>query len=322
MRIDAVLPWVDGGDPAHKAKRARWGDAKALQHDDVGGDIRFSSIGEIYWCAVSLQLYAPFIDTLYIVTDNQDPKVGEFLDAMFPEGHIKVEVVDHTVIFRGYEQYLPVFNSRAIESVIWRIPGLSENFLLLNDDFVLCAPVTPEDFFDSEGNPYCYARKFSTLWAKLLRALKPVKDGHKPVTFKSSLLNASSIVGDGPVILYLAHTPRPLLKSFLQEYFDEHPDVILRNVRHRFRDGEQYNTQEIEYLSLLRAGRCHVRNPRKYALYLQPKPKEGYVAGKMAKLEARDSSVKFICFNGLENGTAQDKKLVLDWIHNNLGIEV
>ena len=54
-----------------------------------------------------------------------------------------MHVVDHREVFAGYEQFLPTFSSRAIESMLWRIPDLSERFLYLNDDFMLLRPVTP-----------------------------------------------------------------------------------------------------------------------------------------------------------------------------------
>ena len=44
--IDAVIAWVDGNDPAHKAKRHRYSKPEEISNDDIGGDIRFTSIGE------------------------------------------------------------------------------------------------------------------------------------------------------------------------------------------------------------------------------------------------------------------------------------
>ena len=42
---------------------------------------------------------------------------------------------------------LPVFNSRAIEINLHRIPGLAEQFVYFNDDMFITKPVTKEDFF-------------------------------------------------------------------------------------------------------------------------------------------------------------------------------
>ena len=38
-----------------------------------------------------------------------------------------------------------------IELHCWRIPGLNEHFILLNDDFLFTNPVWPSDFFTADG---------------------------------------------------------------------------------------------------------------------------------------------------------------------------
>ena len=54
MKIDAVITWVDGNDPVHRAKRRSIADTGLLHSDDVAGDTRFTDVGEIYWCVASL----------------------------------------------------------------------------------------------------------------------------------------------------------------------------------------------------------------------------------------------------------------------------
>jgi hypothetical protein len=46
---------------------------------------------------------------------------------------------------------LPTYNSNVIELHCWRIPGLNEHFILLNDDFLFTNPVWPSDFFTADG---------------------------------------------------------------------------------------------------------------------------------------------------------------------------
>ena len=50
------------------------------------------------------------------------------------------------------EEYLPTFNSAAIELNLHRIEGLSENFVFFNDDMYLIQDVKPDDFFLSTDN--------------------------------------------------------------------------------------------------------------------------------------------------------------------------
>jgi len=132
--IDAVIAWVDGADPVHKAKRAA-----ALQKLREKSDLpiaagiantRFHDNGELRYCIASIKKFAPWIRTIYIITDNQVPR---FRNENFLQG-LDIRIVDHKDIFRSYEWALPTFNSITIETAMWRVPELSESFIYFNDD--------------------------------------------------------------------------------------------------------------------------------------------------------------------------------------------
>ena len=315
--IDIVLPWVDGDDPRLRAERFSYMDGGAeAALEDVAGETRYRSLGEIRHCIASINIFAPFIRKIFIVTDRQDPQLETYLEGMFPDGHIPMEIVDHKVIFRGYEQYLPVFNSRAIEAMIWRIPGLSEKFILMNDDFMFTGYVTEEDFFIG-NRTVCYADWFCTPWARFLRWIKPRRAGHKNVGFKDSMLNALDILGGGPRFLCLGHTPRALRRSFYEDFFGRREDVMLRNIRHRFRNSEQFNSQELFYMSEVRAGRCIVKPLDKKILYLKPRKSQTYIDNKLAAFRRNDKAV-FCCINALCLATEEEQKKVLEWMEERL----
>jgi Protein of unknown function (DUF3184). len=143
--VDAVITWVDGTDPAHRNKlEKRLAQVGRTPPKSVGGS-RLVDAGELALCVASLLKNAPWIRTVYIVTDNQTPS---FLDAMAnPALRSKIQVVDHKAIFEGYEEGLPSFNTRSISMLLWKIKGLSEHFLYLNDDFFIIRPVETQDFF-------------------------------------------------------------------------------------------------------------------------------------------------------------------------------
>lgn len=311
MKIDAVIPWVDGNDRALNEKRRQYGASGIFGMEDIAGDTRYANLGEIFWCVASLNRFAPFINRIYIVTDGQDPCLEERISEAFPDGHIPMEVVDHKVIFRDFEEYLPVFNSTSIESMMWRIPGLSEHFLGLNDDFIVMRPVTEADFFPAEDSVYCYADYYSTALAAVLRKLKSWKNGRKVMNFKGNMINAIPMVGRTPKFLYLRHTPRPLLRSFFEKYYSEHPDDLVRNIRYRFRDADQYIPQELHYLALQKEGRSIQVPTRDVAFYLEPKHDDEYFMKKMEKL--RSGSYKFCCFNSLDKASEKCRKAALEW---------
>ena len=48
------------------------------------------------------------------------------------------------------QSHLPTYSSPAIEAHIHRIPGLSDNFIYLNDDVMFGEEVWPEDFYTNQ----------------------------------------------------------------------------------------------------------------------------------------------------------------------------
>lgn len=303
--IDAVITWVDGADPAHARKLREYGGPVALQEEDVAGTTRFASVGEIYWCVESLRRFAPFIRTIYIVTDGQDPHI--------PDGGVPVKVVDHREIFRGFGECLPVFNSIAIESMTWRIPGLAEHYVELNDDFMLCAPLSPEDFFTPDGRPVCHASWLSLPFTWFTRAIKRREHGHRKVTFKGMMLNGARMAGARWRFLKIDHTPRPLLRSFFEEWYGRHPEQLAKNISFRFRNAAQFSSEELQYMNLHFEGRLLLRPVKGNLFYLEPKDRKDYISRKLLKLRA--GNYRFCCFNSLDKAAPDDRAAVEAWIN-------
>ena len=147
--VDAVVAWVDGGDPApRQAQTLSCRSGRGCQARAVANiERRFSDNDEIRFCLRSIRNYAPWVRTIWLVTDEQVPAA---IDRRRAERE-NIRIVDHREIFRGYEQLLPTFNSYAIESMLWRIEGLADRFLYFNDDMMLVGPVEPTDFFSNDG---------------------------------------------------------------------------------------------------------------------------------------------------------------------------
>lgn len=320
--IDVVIAWVDGDDPAHRAKRESYmtGSGTVFSHEDVGGETRYRQRGEIYLCVASVLRYAKFVRRIFIVTDNQNPRLEEFLARNFPENSVPVETVDHKEIFRDYEAYLPTFNSLAIETMLWRIPGLSEHYIYMNDDFMFTAPASRSDFFDGAGRPVCYSDKMASWKVDLLLRLTPRRNGHKHYGFKNSLLNGSRAAGLERYFLYLGHTPLALCRSVFEKFYGEHPELIIRNIRHRFRDEEQYNPQAMFYSLLLLRGLCRVVPLRGRLVCMKPK-KHGNSRYFRRKLgDAAREGVKFFCVNSLDAAPQHDIELYTKTMCERLGI--
>lgn len=318
MKIDAVITWVDGNDPAHRRKRMTFANPDMLQADDVAGDTRFVEVGELKWCVASINRYAPWVNKIYIVTDAQDPHLEDFIQRNFPQGHIPMEIVDHKVIFRGFEEYLPTFNASAIESMTWRIPGLQDRYLEFNDDMMLCAPVSQEDFITEDGKSVCYADKANIPMIRFTRFMKRLFGSKKTVTFKGILVNSALLAGNKWNMLRINHNPRALRKEFYEQYFKENPQDLIRNLRCRFRDPDMYLPELLQYTVLNNQGLCEVRPVKGNLMYIQPKDRKDYIKKKLHRLNA--GNYRFCCFNSIDKASPEDLQAVHDWVTSNLKI--
>ena len=142
--IDAVYTWVNGSDP--EFRRHLWETLVQLGRRPSKDSIaayRFADNDELRYSLRSLQQHAPWVRHVYLVTNGQVPS---WLDLDNP----RITLVTHEEIFPN-KFHLPTFSSPAIETHLHRIPGLSDRFLYLNDDFMIGQPVWPEDFISEDG---------------------------------------------------------------------------------------------------------------------------------------------------------------------------
>ena len=317
--IDVVIAWVDGEDPVHKAKKQQYLTGKnEANHDDIAGAMRYRSTGEIYYCVASILRFAPWVRKIFIVTDNQNPHVDEFIERNFPGNRIPVEIVDHKTLFRGYEEYLPTFNSLSIETMIWRIPGLSDKFLYFNDDFFLASPVSESDWFVGDKT-YIYAEPFPALWARIIRWCKHFGRQHKEFGYKDSMLNAAEIFKSNKFFLF-PHAPAPMRRSWYERFFAEHPHWLHHNIRHRFRESSQYSVPTLYYLSAHATGEVECRPSKGTFCFFKPSvKKEGYMRRKIAEAN-KNRNLKFGCINSLGETTIEEQQLFKEWATKRLDI--
>ncbi len=145
-KIDLVYLWVDGGDKKWRAQKDKWLEivkGEKPVYNDAAIEARWRDNGELLYSLRSVEQFAPWVNHIYIITGfGQIPK---WLNTKHP----KITIVPHEQIFPS--DALPTFNATAIEMCIPNIPGLSEHFLLMNDDIFFNRPLTPSFFYDSRG---------------------------------------------------------------------------------------------------------------------------------------------------------------------------
>lgn len=258
--MDAVITWVDGSDPVHAQKRRLHAGPAFDGSDTANIPTRFDQRGEVFWALGSLLRFAPFLRRIHLLTDAQVPAgLDRFERAGLCEPG-RIRVADHRDAFRGHEDALPSFNSTTIEAMLWRIPGLDEEFVYLNDDFLLLRPHAPEDFF-REGRPVIRGRWTPALPVQLktgLRAGLRRLQGRPPANrhnYRLTHLNAARLAGSsrGPLggvlgrFVTYGHHPHPLRRSLFEAFWAARPEVLARHVRHRFRDRSQFSSIALGY---------------------------------------------------------------------------
>ena len=134
--IDFVITWVDGNDPVWRKERDRY--AALEQMDIENTDARYRNWETLRYWFRGVEKFAPWVNKIFFVTCGHLP---EWLDTDNP----KIQIVKHSDFIPA--EYLPTFNSSAIELYFNKIKGLSEQFVYFNDDMFLLDEVKPSRFF-------------------------------------------------------------------------------------------------------------------------------------------------------------------------------
>ncbi len=221
--IDLVYTWVDGSDADWQARRTgAWARTQPTELSAIAANpSRWINRDELRFSLRSMATHAPWIRNVFIVTDRQVP-------SWLVTGDPRVRVVDHSEIFPSRD-FLPVFNSHAIEARLHHIDGLAEHYLYLNDDMFFGRAAHPEDFFYGNGI------------ARLFPSPKPLPDG--PATTTDTPVEAAgknnrdlmlTKFGRAPNHRYL-HAPYPQVRSVLHELENAYTAEFTRTAASRFR---------------------------------------------------------------------------------------
>lgn len=237
--IDFVITWVDGNDPAWQQEKAKY--------SATGADVRANRYRDWdqlqYWFR-AVEKYAPWVNKIHFVTWGHVP---EWLNVSNP----KLNIVKHTDFIPA--EYLPVFNSTAIEVHLHRIPGLSQQFVYFCDDFFLTQPCEPTDFFKNgkpvdmaeltpilphggemyyyhQYNDYSIYRPYVTNKLLVKNFFKFFNLCYGSVAFKN-LMNLAA----HNIYFSSRHVCIPLLKSTMEKLWQEHGKILEGTACSRFR---------------------------------------------------------------------------------------
>lgn len=322
--IDFSITWVDGSDP-------QWLEAKRRAVSETGdtggsggatgaanldqyanGDNRFRDTGLLRFWFRAVERFAPWVHRIFFITCGQRP-------AWLDPSHPKLRLVNHSDYIPP--EFLPTFQSNAIELNLHRIAELSERFVMFNDDVFLLRPVTPEYFF-RRGRPvipcdlgvpmwlgynniariilnnygilhrnFDVAAQIRRNWRKFFNpmALGPVRAAKNLASFA---VNGSMIQG------CFGHIALGHLKSTLAEIWQREEAVMRLTSMHKFRADDCVN-QWLECAWNMCSGKFEPGNEKRMGAHF---PLIG--AGAEAALRAiRNQSFPQICLN--DSGSAE-----------------
>ncbi len=293
IEVDAVITWVDGSDPAIETQRNHFlSNAATVLHNNGINPHRWACSDELSFCLRSIANNAPWVRRVWIVTDSQIPDL-----AGLPQDFVaKITIIDHRDIFAGFEASLPTFNSLAIETMLWRIPELSEHFLYFNDDVFLTAPVEINDFFAVNG-PVLRGKweDYSTL----IDCDESRNDAS--LLHHYNQIRSAEMIGYGADHVFAsAHVVHPMQRSVMADLFEHYRDQCIRNAGFRFRSTTQFLPQSLHNHACLAAGNAAILDTVDY-LHVDVGAFQDWSEHDVHTFlaSAERHAVKFLCVNDL-----------------------
>jgi|TARA_B110000908_G_scaffold23146_1_gene26310 hypothetical protein len=291
--IDAVITWVDGNTVSHRRERAQYmSDVDGPLHENAINPHRWHNNDEILYCLQSIENFAPWTRKIWIVIDSECPNLTSLSEQL----RAKISFVFHHGIFRELSVVLPTFNSLTIESMIWRIEGLSERFMYFNDDVFLSAPLIPADVFRG------FLPVLRGEWVDYSELLYQPEMRRDPAKFNHFMqINAARIAGfDAKWLFASAHVVHPMRRSVMAELFDKDRDTFIENIKYRFRDLRQFLPQSLHNHACIAAEKAVVHTEDDH-LHIESGQGIGRPPGETSALlqKARNPEIKFLCVNDL-----------------------
>ena len=192
-KIDAVYTYADMTDPGWYKQYI-----KHMKKEPSPG--RHHNYNELEYSIKSLRIFCPFIDKIYIVTAGPIPAWYDPLDT-------QINIIDQNEIL-GEECIKPTFKSTSVEAYLHRIPGLSECFMYLNDDYFIGNYLTKEMWFQNNlpvVDMYISKWDFNIPDIDTFQNIQPVEDGKN--TSRAKLRKNVHVA-------HLYHTNRCIYRKF------------------------------------------------------------------------------------------------------------
>lgn len=260
-KIDFVVLWVDGSDEKWLEEKNKY----LLNPIDISNQKnRFRDWDNLRYWFRGVEKYASWVNKIYFVTWGHTPK---WLDLNNP----KLKIVKHEDFIP--KEYLPTYNSNVIQFYLNRIEGISDKFVMFDDDQFIIKNVYPSDFYNGDkicdnfvesvfsisnlgdvyphsllNNIQCinenYNKKkfYKENWKKIFS----FKNG-----FKLNMKTLSTVGYNNFIGIYSPHICQAYTKKHYDLFWKYCNKHLIESSKNKFRDYNDLTTFLIRYIALV-----------------------------------------------------------------------
>jgi hypothetical protein len=241
--VDVVYTWVDDRQPGYRELLQQ----HAIHKRDKDPARTRDNLDTLRYSLRSLQRHAPWINRIFILTCR--PQIPSWLDISNP----RISVVHHDQVMEA--AYLPTFNSLAITCHLHLLPGLSRRFIYLEDDMLLLAPVTLNDFVAPDGLQYVFEERRKA--PRLEQIANPEREGgwNLALAHSNALLDKKYGVAARSQV---NHSPILIDKAKWEETLRAFPESLKSTLHSRFRAAGNFAPDYLYLQCLLAEGNAHL----------------------------------------------------------------
>lgn len=222
--IDIIIPFVNNQDAVWQTEFNKHAKANGLK-----GQERFRDMYMFNYVFRSIEKNCPWCRYVFLVLSGES-QIPDWLNVYHP----KLKIIFH----REYipSEFLPTFNSNVIEMFYSNIDELSDNFIIMNDDFFFTKNIS-ENYFFEDGEPKVHRKiQNAGLW-------KCSPSGDK--CFVDTINNNSRFISEmfkTSLVTYKHfHMPFPMSKSLQQFiWFKYHDELYTSLSNSQFRQSKNY----------------------------------------------------------------------------------
>jgi hypothetical protein len=240
--VSIVYTWVNGSELDYRLIREYYGGPSALDspRDRDNDELRYS--------LRSLEEMMPWHKgKIYFVTPGHYPH-------WLNRSHPRVVLVnqDDLIPDDGKDDVvLPTFSSNVVELYLCNIPGLTDIFIHMNDDYILGKKASPWDYFTADGGTRFFFEKN--------RILGGIRDTPDPArTWVSSVYTTHALLqrayGEDYPRYFVKHAPFVYHKRAFEKLHEKWPKDIARTMTHKFRHATDILTPFLHHYYVVHEG--------------------------------------------------------------------